>query len=186
MLPDVDIDIGSSRRDEVLAWVEERFGAMPAAFAALRAEVEYPIGGLDDLQVVLDHHHRVARLDQAVGFDDLLEREHGVDRSPEPAVSEQAGERGPLLVGQPDPDLEMEVRPVLRDGVTAGAATHDAKPLAALEATLRGIVKRALSRDLGTRYDSARAMHTALDAWLNPNDAAAPEAGSAGTESFIA
>lgn len=30
-LPDVDIDIGSSRRDEVLAWVEERFGASTEA-----------------------------------------------------------------------------------------------------------------------------------------------------------
>jgi serine/threonine protein kinase len=33
---------------------------------------------------------------------------------------------------------------------------------------LRGIVQRALSRDLHTRYDSARSMHTALSSWMKP------------------
>ncbi len=47
-----------------------------------------------------------------------------------------------------------------------------------VDTLLRGIVQRALSRDLGERYDSARAMHTALSAWLNPADAAEPAAGS--------
>ena len=36
----------------------------PAAGAALGAEVDDPVGRLDDLHVVLDHHHRVAALDQ--------------------------------------------------------------------------------------------------------------------------
>jgi eukaryotic-like serine/threonine-protein kinase len=41
---------------------------------------------------------------------------------------------------------------------------------AAVDGALRGIVQRALARDVNTRYDSARAMHSALAAWLNPND----------------
>ena len=37
-----------------------------------------------------------------------------------------------------------------------------------MDDTLRGIVKRAMSRDVLTRYDSARALHAALTAWLTP------------------
>jgi serine/threonine protein kinase len=47
-----------------------------------------------------------------------------------------------------------------------------------VDETLRGIVQRALSRDVAGRYDSARAMHTALNAWLNPEATADPGAGS--------
>jgi hypothetical protein len=36
----------------------------PSAAAALRAEVDDPVGGLDDIEVVLDHQHRVALVDQ--------------------------------------------------------------------------------------------------------------------------
>src|SRR4029450_11682933 len=39
---------------------------LAAAVAALGAEVEYPVGRLDHVQVVLDHDHRVAGVDQAV------------------------------------------------------------------------------------------------------------------------
>src|SRR5947199_2440089 len=35
-----------------------------AAVAALGAEVDDPVGGLDDIDVVLDHHHRVAGVAQ--------------------------------------------------------------------------------------------------------------------------
>jgi serine/threonine protein kinase len=44
--------------------------------------------------------------------------------------------------------------------------------------TLRGIVQRALARDVSERYDSARAMHKALAAWLNPETPVDPDAGS--------
>ena len=37
-----------------------------AAIAALGAEVQDPVGGLDHLQIVLDHHHGVARVHQGV------------------------------------------------------------------------------------------------------------------------
>ena len=37
-----------------------------AAVAALGAEIEDPVGGLDHFQIVLDHHHRVALIDQRV------------------------------------------------------------------------------------------------------------------------
>src|SRR5690606_34633665 len=36
------------------------------AMAALRAEVHHPVGGLDHVQVVLDHHHGVAVVAQLV------------------------------------------------------------------------------------------------------------------------
>lgn len=42
-LPDVDIDIGSSRRDEVLAWVEERFGAETQAMVCNRITYRLPL-----------------------------------------------------------------------------------------------------------------------------------------------
>jgi len=48
-----------------------------------------------------------------------------------------------------------------------------------IDETLRGIVLRALARDPAQRYDGARAMHTALSAWLAP-EAAPDEAADAG------
>src|SRR3546814_12299184 len=53
-----------------------------AAFdAAFGAKVDHPVGGLDDVAVVLDHHHRVALLDQRVEhfqqFADVVEMEAG-------------------------------------------------------------------------------------------------------------
>jgi eukaryotic-like serine/threonine-protein kinase len=49
---------------------------------------------------------------------------------------------------------------------------------------LRGIVQQALARDRKQRYETARAMHTALAAWLQP--AATPAAGSGnGTLDFL-
>ena len=39
---------------------------------------------------------------------------------------------------------------------------------AKVDEVLRGIVQRALARSAAERYDSARAMHTALAAWLTP------------------
>jgi hypothetical protein len=38
---------------------------LAAARSSLRSEVDDPIGGLDDVQVVLDHDDGVARLDEA-------------------------------------------------------------------------------------------------------------------------
>ncbi|MPL73132.1 hypothetical protein SDC9_18925 [bioreactor metagenome] len=37
-----------------------------AAIAALRADVDDPVGGLDDVEVVLDHHYGIALVDQLV------------------------------------------------------------------------------------------------------------------------
>ena len=55
-----------------------------------------------------------------------------------------------------------------------------------VDQTLRGIVQRALARDVRTRYDSARAMHSALLAWLNPDSDLAPDAaGSHATLEFL-
>ena len=46
-------------------------------------------------------------------------------------------------------------------------------------------MQRALTRDVAARYDSAQAMATALRAWLNPEDAAVPEAGNPATLEFL-
>ena len=37
----------------------------PSADASLRSEIDQPIGSLDDVEVVLDHQHRVALIDEA-------------------------------------------------------------------------------------------------------------------------
>ena len=54
---------------------------LPAVDAAARPEVDHPVGGLDDVEVVLDHHHGVALVDQAVEhleqLADVLEVEAG-------------------------------------------------------------------------------------------------------------
>ena len=47
-----------------------------------------------------------------------------------------------------------------------------------VDATLRGIVQRAITRDMASRYDSARSMQAALRTWLKPEEAAQPETGS--------
>src|SRR6516162_11083138 len=41
---------------------------MAAGVAAFGAEIDDPIGGLDDLEIVLDDQHRVAGLDQRVQY----------------------------------------------------------------------------------------------------------------------
>ncbi len=50
---------------------------------------------------------------------------------------------------------------------------------------LRGVVQRALSRDLHTRYDSARSMHAALAAWLQPAAQSEQSAPSHATLEFL-
>ncbi len=53
----------------------------PAVDPAARPEVDHPVGGLDDVEVVLDHDHGVAGVDQAVEhfeqLADVLEVEAG-------------------------------------------------------------------------------------------------------------
>ncbi len=65
---------------------------------------------------------------------------------------------GPLLV---ETDPWRAVQRVQHEDLLLPAQT-------AVDPTLRGIVQRALARDVAARYDSARAMHAALAAWLQP------------------
>jgi len=81
---------------------------------------------------------------------------------------------GELLAGAPlmrETDPYRAVERVQREDLQLPASVK-------VDATLRGVVQRALTRDIASRYDSARSMHTALLAWLNPGDAADPDAGS--------
>jgi serine/threonine protein kinase len=81
---------------------------------------------------------------------------------------------GELLAGAPllrETDPYRAIERVQREDLLLPAGTK-------VDATLRGVVQRALTRDIASRYDSARSMHTALHAWLNPGDTADPDAGS--------
>jgi HD-like signal output (HDOD) protein len=81
---------------------------------------------------------------------------------------------GELLAGAPllrETDPLRAVRRVQEEDLLLPAHTQ-------VDETLRGIVQRALARDVLTRYDSARAMHAALAAWLQPEPAAEPEPGT--------
>ena len=76
---------------------------------------------------------------------------------------------GAQLMRETDPYRYVER--VQREDMTLPASVK-------VDATLRGILQRALSRNIGERYDSARSMHTALQGWLKPEGAAEPDAGS--------
>ena len=68
-LPDVDIDIGSSRRDEVLAWVEERFGESTQAMVCNRITYRLPLAVQDLGRALGLPPHLRNRLSKALGRD---------------------------------------------------------------------------------------------------------------------
>jgi len=81
---------------------------------------------------------------------------------------------GELLSGAPllsETDPGRAIERVRNEDLILPAQTE-------VDHTLRGIVQRALTRELAARYDSARSMQTALRAWLQPATAAEPEAAS--------
>jgi serine/threonine protein kinase len=80
---------------------------------------------------------------------------------------------GELLCGAPLMRESDPMRAVQRVQVEDLVLPANAK----VDDTLRGIVQRALARDVRTRYDSARSMHAALQAWLNPQGGLDPESG---------
>ncbi|MBP6763737.1 MAG: HDOD domain-containing protein [Rubrivivax sp.] len=80
---------------------------------------------------------------------------------------------GELLCGAPLMRESDPMRAVQRVQVEDMVLPANAK----VDDTLRGIVQRALARDVRTRYDSARSMHAALQAWLNPQGGVDPESG---------
>ena len=68
-LPDVDIDIGSSRRDEVLAWVEERFGESTQAMVCNRITYRLPLAVQDLGRALGLPPHLRNRLSKSLGRD---------------------------------------------------------------------------------------------------------------------
>jgi HD-like signal output (HDOD) protein len=58
-------------------------------------------------------------------------------------------------------------------------------PKVQADGVLRGILQRALSRTVAERYDSARSMHRALQAWLTPEAGAVAEKSSPATLEFL-
>jgi eukaryotic-like serine/threonine-protein kinase len=86
-----------------------------------------------------------------------------------------------LLCGRPllaERDVRRALERVQREDLALPAD-------AAVDATLRAIVGRALARDPGRRYDGARALHAALSAWGHPAAAAEPGPGGHGTLEFL-
>ncbi|HLU81917.1 MAG TPA: DNA polymerase III subunit alpha, partial [Trueperaceae bacterium] len=68
-MPDVDIDISSARRDEVLAWVEERFGATTEAMVCNKITYHLPLA-IQDLGRALGMPPELRnRLTKALGRD---------------------------------------------------------------------------------------------------------------------
>ena len=81
---------------------------------------------------------------------------------------------GELLAGAPLMRETDPMRAIKRVQVEDLVLPATAK----VDDTLRGIVQRALARDVLTRYDSARSMHAALTAWLNPGSDVDPTDGA--------
>jgi len=74
---------------------------------------------------------------------------------------------GEMLCGQPllrESDVARAIERVQQEDLLL--PEHPA-----LDGRLRGIVQRALARDPAQRYDSARALHADLQAWLHPDTA---------------
>jgi error-prone DNA polymerase len=90
-MPDVDIDISSARRDEVLAWVEERFGAATEAMVCNKIRYRLPLA-LQDLGRALGIAPELRnRLTSALGRDFRGLRPPRVDEA-EVAFAEVLGE----------------------------------------------------------------------------------------------
>ena len=117
----------------------------PAAVTAFGPEVDHPVGGLDDIQVVLDHHHGVARVPQAVQDmqqqADVVEMQAGgrfiqyVERAAGIALGEFQGELDALRLaarerggGLPELDIAEadfgERRELSRDRGNGGKEIH--------------------------------------------------------------
>ncbi len=99
-MPDVDIDISSARRDEVLAWVEERFGATTEAMVCNKITYKLPLA-LQDLGRALGLPPELRNhLTRALGRDFRGLRPRDARRA-EPAFREVLGDApvGEVLLG---------------------------------------------------------------------------------------
>lgn len=129
-MPDVDIDLSSARRDEVLAWVEERFGAETEAMVCNKITYRMPLA-IQDLGRALGLPPELRnRLTKALGRD---------FRGLRPADAERA---------------EVALREVLGDAPVAGAFLRllsgmERKHVRHLAPHAGGVV---LSRDPLTHY----------------------------------
>jgi len=135
--------------------------------------------GLDGRARVMDFGI-AARTNQAdgriVGTPGYMSPEAARGQAPVPAMDVfSAGVLlGELLSGGPLLHERDPYRAVLRVQVEDLMLPEHVK----VDQVLRGIVQRALARDMGERYDSARSMHRALSAWLEPGEVQLPDAGN--------
>lgn len=92
-MPDVDIDIASSRRDQVLSWVEERFGLGGTAEAMVANRITYRLpSAVQDLGRALGLPPELRdRLSRSLGRDFRHHRSHRA-REAETVFSEVLGE----------------------------------------------------------------------------------------------
>ena len=117
-----------------------------------------------------------------VGTPGYMSPEAARGEAPQPAMDVFAAGMmlGELLAGAPlmgERDPWRYVERVQREDLVLPAE-------AGVDETLRGIVQRALARAPEARYDGARALHTALAAWLAPAEAPLPQP-SHGTLEFL-
>ena len=96
------------------------------------------------------------------------EAARGEDPIPAMDVFSAGSMLGELLSGVPllvEADPYRAIARIQTEDMVLPASTK-------VDDTLRGIVQRALSRGVAERYDSARSMHAALAAWLQPAEEA--------------
>src|SRR5262249_46324365 len=61
-----EVAAGVRRRDRCDVLGRSGSHQVPAVYASFRSEIDHPIGGLDDVEIVLDDHQAAAILDQAL------------------------------------------------------------------------------------------------------------------------
>ena len=118
-----------------------------------------------------------------VGTPGYMSPEAARGKAPVPAMDVFAAGvlLGELLGGAPllhESDPHRAVERVQHEDLVLPASVK-------VDETLRGIVQRALARDVRMRFDSARAMHAALGAWLQPAEPAPAAGQSSATLEFL-
>jgi len=127
---------------------------------------------------------RVAQGDgRIVGTPGYMSPEAARGEPPHPAMDVfSAGVMlGELLAGAPlmrESDPYRAIARVQKEDLLLPASVK-------VDATLRGIVQRALARSVAERYDSARALHSALAAWLTPTQTPIDSDNSHATLEFL-
>ena len=117
-MPDIDVDFDSERRDEVIAWMEERFGRDHSAMTATVTTYRLKSAVRDMLKVLGCTPEAVDRVGRQVSYWDTLE-----------SLRARRGELQAALVGGPAPDLGPDLSAGIPQGGPPGAGSrHPRRP----------------------------------------------------------